>query len=59
MRGRSRILLAWSFWLGTLGCLVGGLVVTLAVTRPLTRDVLVTGAFEGAIWLLFATLGWC
>jgi hypothetical protein len=57
MRGRRRTLLAWSFWLGTLACLVGGLVVTLAVTRPLTRDVLVTGAFEGAIWLLFATLG--
>jgi hypothetical protein len=32
-------------------------VVTLFVTRPLTSDVLVDGAFNGAIWLLFATLG--
>jgi hypothetical protein len=57
MRVRSRTLLAWSLWLATFGCLVGGLVVTLFVTRPLTSDVLVTGAFEGAIWLLFATIG--
>ena len=57
MRVRSRTLLAWSLWLATLGCLVGGLVVTLFVTRPLTSDVLVTGAFDGAVWLLFATIG--
>ena len=57
MRVRSRTLLAWSLWLATFGCLVGGLVVTLFVTRPLTSDVLVTGAFDGAIWLLFATIG--
>jgi hypothetical protein len=49
--------LAWSLWLGTFACLVGGLVVTLLVTRPLTTDVLATGAVEGAIWLLFATIG--
>jgi hypothetical protein len=54
---RRRTLLAWSLFLATLGCLVGGLVVTLLVTRPLTSDVLVDGAFEGAIWLLFATIG--
>jgi hypothetical protein len=57
MRPPSRTLLAWSSWLGTLACLLGGLAVTLAVTRPLTADVLATGAFEGAIWLLFATIG--
>jgi hypothetical protein len=57
MGGRSRTLLAWSLWLGTFACLIGGLVVTLAVTRPLTTDVLADGAFEGAIWLLFATVG--
>jgi hypothetical protein len=57
MGGRRRILLAWSLWLGTFACLVGGLVVTLLVTRPLTTDVLVDGAFEGGIWLLFATVG--
>jgi hypothetical protein len=53
----SRTLLAWSLWLGTLGCLLGGLVVTLFVTRPLTADVLLTGAVEGASWLLFASIG--
>jgi hypothetical protein len=57
MRARSRTLLAWSLWLATLGCLFGGLVVTLFLTRPLTADVLVTGAFNGALWLLFATIG--
>jgi hypothetical protein len=54
---RSRTLLAWSLWLGTLACLLGGLAVTLAVTRPLTSDTLVNGAVEGAVWLLFATIG--
>jgi hypothetical protein len=57
MRVPSRTLLAWSLWLGTLACLLGGLVVTLRVTRPLTAAVLVDGAFEGCIWLLFATVG--
>jgi len=32
-------------------------VVTLFVTRPLTADVLVDGAFEASTWLLFATIG--
>ncbi|MFL6219366.1 MAG: hypothetical protein ACJ742_12590, partial [Actinomycetes bacterium] len=41
----------------TFACLVGGLVVTLFVTRPLTAQVLVNGAFEGASWLPFATIG--
>ena len=57
MGGRSRTLLAWSLWLGTFACLLGGLLVTLAVTRPLTADVLFNGAFDGAMWLLFATVG--
>ena len=57
MGAKSRTLLAWSLWLATLGCLAGGLVVTLLVTRPVTADVLVDGAFDGAIWLLFATVG--
>lgn len=35
---------AWSLWLAALGFLAGGLAVTLAVTRPLTADVLVSGA---------------
>jgi hypothetical protein len=54
---RNRTLLAWSLWLGTVGCLLGGLLVTLAVVRPLTTDTIVTGATDGAFWLLFATIG--
>jgi hypothetical protein len=57
MGGRSRTLLAWSLWLATMGCLLGGLVVTLAVVRPLTTEAIVNGAFEGSFWLLFATIG--
>jgi hypothetical protein len=57
VRPRNRTLLAWSLWLGTVGCLLGGLLVTLAVVRPLTTDALVTGATDGAFWLLFATIG--
>jgi hypothetical protein len=57
MGARTRTLLAWSLWLATFCCLLGGLVVTLFLTRPLTADVLATGAFNGACWLLFATIG--
>ena len=57
MRARNRTLLAWSLWLATLGCLLGGLVVALFVTRPLTAEVLVEGAASGAFWLLFASIG--
>jgi hypothetical protein len=57
MQVQRRTQLAWLLFLSTFGCLAGGLVVTLFVTRPLTSDVLVDGAFNGAIWLLFATLG--
>jgi hypothetical protein len=54
---RNRTLLAWLLFLATFGCLAGGLVVTLAVVRPLTADVLLDGAGSAAIWLLFATIG--
>jgi len=37
--------------------LLGGLLVTLAVVRPLTSEVIVNGALEGSWWLLFATIG--
>jgi hypothetical protein len=57
MHPRSRTRLAWLVFGATFACLVGGLVVALFVTRPLTAQVLVNGAFEGAIWLLFATIG--
>ena len=57
MRPRSRTLLAWSLWSATMACLLGGLLVTLAVVRPLTSEVIVNGALEGSWWLLFATIG--
>jgi hypothetical protein len=54
---RKRTLLAWSLWSATMACLLGGLLVTLAVVRPLTTGVIVNGALEGSWWLLFATIG--
>jgi hypothetical protein len=54
---RKRTLQAWLLFAATLACLLGGLVVTLAVVRPLTTEVIVDGAFEGSFWLLFATVG--
>src|SRR5215218_673243 len=54
---RNRTLLAWSLWSATMACLLGGLLVTLAVVRPLTSEVIVNGALEGSWWLLFATIG--
>jgi hypothetical protein len=57
MQVRRRTRLAWPLFLVSLANLLGGLLVTLLVTRPLTADRLVDGAFEGAIWLLFATIG--
>jgi hypothetical protein len=57
MRATNRTWLAWLLFGATFGCLAGGLVVTLLVTRPLTAKVLVDGAFNAAMWLLFATIG--
>jgi hypothetical protein len=54
---RSRTWLAWLLFLATVGCLAGGLVVTLAVTRPLTSKVLTDGAGNAVGWLLFAIVG--
>jgi hypothetical protein len=57
MHLRSRTRLAWLLFLATMGCLAGGLVVSLLVTRPLTAKVLEDGAGEAVPWLLFATIG--
>jgi hypothetical protein len=55
---RTRTLLAWSLWLATFACCAAGLVVTLAVTRPLTLAVLAEGAgFALAFPLGYATVG--
>jgi hypothetical protein len=47
-------MLAWSLWLATLGCCAAGLVVTLALTRPLT----VGGLAEDAAYALAFALGY-
>jgi hypothetical protein len=58
LQPRTRILLAWSLWLATFGCCAAGLVVTLAVTRPLTAAALVEGAATALAYPLgYATFG--
>jgi hypothetical protein len=55
---RSRTVLAWAMWLVSFGCCAGGLVVTLAVTRPLTAGVLAEGAAKALAYPLgYATVG--
>jgi hypothetical protein len=55
---RTRTMLAWSLWLATIGCCAAGLLVTLALVRPLTLGVLAEGAaFALAFPLGFATIG--
>jgi hypothetical protein len=58
LHARTRTTLAWLLWLTTFGCCAAGLVVTLAVTRPLTFGVLAEGAaFALAFPLGYATVG--
>jgi hypothetical protein len=55
---RTRTLLAWSLWLATFGCCAAGLLITLAVTRPLTVAVLARGAVDALAFPLgYATVG--
>jgi hypothetical protein len=55
---RTRVVLAWALWLVTFGCCAAGLLVTLAVYRPLTVGVLVEGALHAFFFVLgFATVG--
>jgi hypothetical protein len=55
---RSRIPLAWALWLAAFGCCAAGLVVTLALTRPLTAAVLAEGAVRALVYPLgYATIG--
>ena len=55
---RTRTALAWLLWLATFGCCAAGLLVTLAVTRPLTLAVLARGAaYAVAFPLGYATIG--
>jgi hypothetical protein len=53
VRLRITVVLAWALWLVTFGCCAAGLLVTLAIVRPLTLAVLV----EGAVYAFFLVLG--
>jgi hypothetical protein len=58
MPARARVVLAWALWLVTFGCCAAGLLVTLAIVRPLTLAVLVEGAAYAFFFVLgFATVG--
>jgi hypothetical protein len=58
LRSRTRAVLAWALWLVTFGCCGAGLLVTLAIVRPLTVDVLGEGALYAFFFVLgFATVG--
>jgi hypothetical protein len=58
LHARTRSTLAWSLWLATFGCCAAGLLVTLALTRPLTVGVLGRGAaYALAFPLGFASVG--
>ena len=48
LQPRTTTIVAWGLWLATFGCCAGGLLVTLALTRPLTLAVLANGAVHGA-----------
>jgi hypothetical protein len=58
LESRTRAVLAWALWLVTFGCCAAGLLVTLAIYRPLTLGVLVEGALYAFFFVLgFATVG--
>jgi hypothetical protein len=58
VRSRSTAVLAWALWLVTFGCCAAGLLVTLAIVRPLTFAVLAEGALYASFFVLgFATIG--
>jgi two-component system, NarL family, sensor kinase len=58
LRPRTRVVLAWALWLVTFGCCAAGLLITLAIYRPLTLGVLVEGAVYAFFFVLgFATVG--
>jgi hypothetical protein len=58
VRARTKNLLGWSLWLGTLGCCAGGLLAALLWIRPLTAGVLTAGAANALVFPLgYATIG--
>ena len=55
---RTKTLLAWSLWLASLACCVGGLLAALLWVRPLTPGLLATGAGAALAFPLgYATVG--
>jgi hypothetical protein len=55
---RTRATLAWSLWLASFGCCAAGLLVSLALTRPLTLGVLARGVASALAFPLgYATVG--
>jgi hypothetical protein len=55
---RTRIMLAWSLWLATLGCCAGGLLAAVLWFRPLTLELLAGGAARAPVFPLgYATIG--
>jgi hypothetical protein len=58
LQPRTATIVAWGLWLATFGCCAGGLLVTLALTRPLTLAVLANGAVDALTFPLgFASVG--
>jgi hypothetical protein len=58
VRTRTKALLAWSLWLASLGCCVGGLLATLLWIRPLTLGLLAQAAAGVLAYPLgYATIG--
>src|SRR5688572_1714405 len=58
LQSRTAAVLAWSMWLVSFGCCAAGLLVTLAIYRPLTVGVLVEGTLYAFFFVLgFATVG--
>ena len=55
---KTKVLLAWSLWLATLGCCAGGLLAALLWIRPLTLELLAGGAARALVFPLgYATIG--
>ena len=55
---KTKVLLAWSLWLATLGCCAGGLLAALLWIRPLTLGLLARGAGAALVFPLgYATIG--
>jgi len=54
---RNRTMLAWLLFGATFGCLAAGLVVAVALVRPLTVGVLAEGALGALLYLGFAIIG--